>query len=80
MNNWLSYTDEGNTEHIINIKDVDDIYVAQADNKHTEQDTFYVYGAVGSNFIHLHFGTQVECMRYFEKLKDILKPVKIDIW
>ena len=80
MNIWLTYTDAKGIEHIIDLKDIDDIYVSQAQGSDTEEDPFYVYGRLGSTFLHLFVGTQVECMRYFDKLKEILKPIEIKVW
>ena len=80
MNNWLTYTDEDDIEHIVNVRDVDDIYVDQARGFDKEEDPFYVYGKIGSTFLYLYVGTQVECMRYFEKLKEMLKPIEINVW
>ena len=80
MNRWLVYTDKEDKEHIVNLKDVDDIFVSQAEDEDKEEDPFYVYGNIGSTYIHLYVGTQVECMRCFEKLKEILKPIEINVW
>ena len=80
MNNWITYTDENDIEHIVDLKDVDDIFVSQAENKGTEQDPYYVYGKIGTTYVHLFVGTQVECMRYFDRLKEILKPIEIKVW
>ena len=80
MNSWLTYTDKKDIEHIVDLKDVDDIFTSQEEGKDTEEDPFYVYGRVGSTYLHLYVGTQVECMRYFDKLKEILKPIEIKVW
>ena len=80
MNTWLTYTDQYDRQHIVDLKDVDDIYIDQAENKTKEEDPFYVFGVVGSTYIHLYAGTKVECLRYFDKLKEILKPIEIKVW
>ena len=77
---WFVTKNVDNKEKLVNINDVDCIYIAQADGKNSENDPYFVFGEIGSNFVHLHAGTQVECMRYYEKLKDFLKPVEFDIW
>ena len=80
MNNWVLVKDREGKDKILNIKDVDSIYIARFEGQTKEEDPFVVFGQVGSNFIHFYIGTQVECIRYFDKLKERLQPFEIQVW
>ena len=77
---WVRIKKSDGSEKLVCLTDIDVIFVEQEEGEDTENDPFYVFGNIGTSPIVIYVGTQVECMRVYDKLSEMLKPVDLEAW
>ena len=77
---WVKGKGRDGSEKLVCMTDIDVIFIDQQEDKATENAPFYVFGSIGSMDIVIYVGTQVECMRIYDKLSKMLKPVDLEVW
>lgn len=77
---WFNGKHQNGTKILFNSDDVDAFQVDQPDNEKGEDKPFFVYGRVGSTWISVFTGTQVECIRFQDEIARKLNVIDIEVW